>query len=512
MTSRHRPFQPIQSFSSFALILSLAGWAGPVLADQRDDLSEKDKKRVEAILKIADAFDKPEPFETMTGGRATTSAVPDAKAYSHPNKPMTLEERQDFQLGFSIFKKLWVSSPASTKASDGLGPLYNARSCLRCHPRNGRGHAPEVGEADTRTFLMRLSVPPSTQEEQQRLASKEVKSLPEPTYGGQLQDRALPGLPSEAKINVTYEHSQIELADGTKVAMRKPSFSLSDFGYGEPRADMMTSPRIATAMIGLGLIDGIHDSDFERIADPDDKDGDGISGRINYVMDKRAGRLRPGRFGWKASEPNVYQQSSHAAVGDIGLSVPILPSHGGDCTDKQTICHQFPHGGQENLGGLEIPQVPMDLMVYYSANIAVPQRRKTDDVDVLEGKKLFYEAGCASCHRPKFVTSREAEFEQHRFQLIWPYSDFLLHDMGPDLADGRPVGDASGSEWRTAPLWGIGLAQTVDPEAGFLHDGRARSLLEAVLWHGGEAEASRNTVVQMDLAQRKALLAFLKSL
>lgn len=512
MTSTCSRFRSIRSISILSLLFLLSGWIEPALADQRDDLSEKDKKRVKAILKITDDFDQAEAFELMAGGRATASAEPDAKAYSHPNKPMTLEERQDFQLGFSIFKKLWVSSPASTKASDGLGPLYNARSCLRCHPRNGRGHAPGVGEDDTRTFLMRLSVPPVTQEERARLASKELKSLPEPTYGGQLQDRALPGLPAEAKIHVAYEHFELELADGTKVPMRKPDFSLSDFGYDSPRADMLTSPRIATAMIGLGLIDAIHDSDFKRNADPDDKDGDGISGRINYVMDKRAGKLRPGRFGWKASEPTVYQQSSHAAVGDIGLSVPILPSHVGDCTEKQTICHQFPHGGQANLGGLEVPHVPMDLMAFYSANIAVPQRRNTDDAKVLAGKKEFYDAGCAACHLPKFVTSREAEFEQHRFQLIWPYSDFLLHDMGPELADGRPVGDASGSEWRTAPLWGIGLAQTVAPEAGFLHDGRARTLLEAVLWHGGEAEASKTKVMEMESAARDALLAFLNSL
>ena len=478
----------------------------------REDLSEQDKTRVAAIIRPTEQFESAEAFEAKSGGRATGHYAPVDQAYSHPNLPLTVEDRQTFQLGFSIFKKLWVSSPASTKASDGLGPLYNARSCLRCHPANGRGHAPEPGEADSRTFLMRLSVPPTSESEKALLASKEVNSLPEPTYGGQLQDRALPGLPAEAQIDVRYDYSIATLADGEKVELRKPRFNLMDFGYGAPRADMQISPRIATPMIGLGLIDAIHPDDLTSISDPDDEDGDGISGRVNWVMDKRTGSLLPGKFGWKATEPTVYQQASHASVGDIGLSVPILPSHVGDCTSAQEACHRFPHGGQADLGGLELPPVAMDLLYFYSANLAVPERRDVDDASVLAGKKIFYEIGCASCHRPKHVTRRDADLEQHQFQLIWPYSDFLLHDMGEELADGRPVADASGSEWRTAPLWGIGLAKEINPEGGFLHDGRARTLLEAILWHGGEAQSARDAVVALDAQQRGDLLAFLNSL
>ncbi|MCT4655671.1 MAG: c-type cytochrome [Cohaesibacter sp.] len=478
----------------------------------RDDLTKADLAKVEAILAAPSSFETIERFEELSAGKATGRAEPAAKAYSHPNLPMSREDRQKFQLGFSIFKKLWVSSPASTKASDGLGPLYNARSCLRCHPANGRGHGLEPGNPDTRTFLMRLSVPAVSDEEKALLSSKEVNALSEPTYGGQLQDRALPGLPAEAQIAVSYETRDVTLAGGEVIALRKPSFSLKDYGYGQPRKDMQTSPRIATAMVGLGLLDAIHPADIAANADPDDEDGDGISGKINWVKDKRSGEIVPGRFGWKATEPNVYQQSSHAAVGDLGLSVPILPSHVGDCTKVQEICNRFPHGGQENLGGLEIPQVPLDLMVFYTANLAVPERRNAQDPTVLAGKKVFYEAGCVSCHRAKYVTRRDAEAKQHQFQLIWPYSDLLLHDMGEDLADHRPIADASGSEWRTAPLWGIGLAKAVDPEATFLHDGRARTLLEAVLWHGGEAQAARDKIVSLPKEQRDALIAFLNSL
>lgn len=478
----------------------------------RDDLTAKDLARVQAITKPTTSFEEAERFEKLSAGRASGSAEPAQAAYSHPNLPLSSEDRQTFQLGFSIFKKLWVSSPASTKASDGLGPLYNARSCLRCHPRNGRGHPPTPGEFDSRTFLLRLSVPPSTKAEKAKLANKEINSLPDPVYGGQLQDRALPGLPAEARIHVRYDKSNVTLADGELVELRRPTFSLSDYGYGKPSTGMLMSPRIATAMIGLGLIDAIHPADIVSLADPEDGDGDGISGKVNWVPHTRGGALKIGRFGWKATEPTVYQQSAHAAVGDIGLSVAILPSHVGDCTKAQTSCKRFPHGGQANLGGLELPAEAMDLLYAYSANLAVPERRDEDEAQVLAGKKVFYETGCIACHRPKYVTSRDADLKQHRFQLIWPYSDFLLHDMGPDLADDRPIGDASGSEWRTAPLWGIGLAQKVDPEARFLHDGRARTLLEAVLWHGGEAQAARDKVVEMPKAQREALLAFLNSL
>ncbi len=507
----------LADFASIAILATFVSF--PVYAldketipSTRDDLTAKDLARVLKITQPVQDFGKAERFEKLSAGRASASAEPAQASYSHPNLPLSVEDRQTFQLGFSIFKKLWVSSPASTKASDGLGPLYNARSCLRCHPRNGRGHPPQAQELDSRTFLLRLSVPPKTEDEKALIASKQVNSLPDPVYGGQLQDRALPGLPAEAKIHASYEFSKVTLADGAEVDMRRPSFSLSDFGYGKPSDDMMMSPRIATAMIGLGLIDAIHPADIIVLADPEDEDGDGISGKVNWVPHTRSGGLKVGRFGWKATEPTVYQQSSHAAVGDIGLSVPVLPSHVGDCTAAQTPCKRFPHGGQANLGGLELPPEAMDLLYYYSANLAVPERRDQDDAEVLEGKKVFYEAGCIACHRPKYVTSRDADLEQHRFQLIWPYSDFLLHDMGPDLADDRPIGDASGSEWRTAPLWGIGMAQKVDPEARFLHDGRARTLLEAVLWHGGEAQAARDRVVELPTKQRKALLVFLRSL
>lgn len=219
-----------------------------------------------------------------------------------------------------------------------------------------------------------------------------------------------------------------------------------------------------------------------------------------------------GRFGWKASAPGIRLQSASAFAGDIGISTPDVPLHAGDCTSNQQVCLDAPTGVNPGLGDTEAPDPIMELVTFYSQNLAVPARRDVDDPQVLKGKQVFYETGCVACHTPKFVTRRDAELKTHAFQLIWPYSDFLLHDMGEGLADHRAVGDANGYEWRTAPLWGIGLTETVSGYQQYLHDGRARTLLEAILWHGGEAQAARDAVVEMQTEDREALIRFLESL
>ena len=219
-----------------------------------------------------------------------------------------------------------------------------------------------------------------------------------------------------------------------------------------------------------------------------------------------------GRFGWKATTATVRTQSANAFAGDIGISSPAAPRHWGDCTPRQPDCLALPSGVQNRLGDSEAPDPVLDLTVFYSENLAVPARRDVGDPAVLRGKRVFYETGCTGCHTPKYVTRRDAPRPEHRFQLIWPYTDMLLHDMGEGLADGRPVGDASGREWRTAPLWGIGLTETVNGHTQFLHDGRARSLLEAILWHGGEAQTARDAVAAMTPDRRRALIRFLESL
>ncbi len=230
------------------------------------------------------------------------------------------------------------------------------------------------------------------------------------------------------------------------------------------------------------------------------------------VRDDRTGGLAIGRFGWKAGQPTVEQQSAHAFSGDMGLSTPLLAAAAGDCTDEQAACLAMPRGDDPGTGEPEVPQVVLDLATFYARTLAVPARTGFDDPEVLAGKRVFHETGCAACHVPKYVTRRDAALPALSFQLIWPYTDLLLHDMGEGLADGRPEGEADGREWRTPPLWGLGRTKDVSGHTELLHDGRARSVLEAILWHGGEAEAARDRVVALPTAERDALVAFLNSL
>ena len=273
--------------------------------------------------------------------------------------------------------------------------------------------------------------------------------------------------------------------------LEKPIYSLTDLSFGPIAPDAMMSPRVAPPMIGLGLLEAIHESDILAAADPDDADGDGISGRVSQVADDETGEHGIGRFGWKAESVSLAQQTARAFASDMGISSPLIPIATGDCTRAQHECLAAPTGVQDAFGPTEASRTLFDLIVFYTGTVAPPTRRDIDDAQVLAGKTLFYNAGCIACHRPKYVTRRDATNPAHRFQLIWPYTDLLLHDMGEGLADHRPTTVASGREWRTAPLWGIGLTETVSGHTRFLHDGRARNLTEAILWHGGEAEAAR---------------------
>jgi CxxC motif-containing protein (DUF1111 family) len=508
-------FKPMTWLLWPGAMLGLALFACPALAgdafSHRDDLTPKDRKRIAQVLAAPADYSKPEKFEAMQGGAATSRKHANSDVFSHPSANLTFEEQQTFRVGNGLFKKMWASSPASTQASDGLGPLYNARSCEGCHLKDGRGRPPRPGEKPVSLFL-RLSIPPQTDEHRQALARKDILRIPEPTYGGQFQVFAVPGLPGEGRFDITFEDVEIPLNGGEVAVLQKPVYRIRDLGYGELHPETLISPRVAPPMIGMGLLQAIHPGDIEALADPEDEDENGISGKVSRVRDPSTGELAIGRYGWKASNPTVRAQTAGAFSGDIGIGSPDLPAPWGDCTEAQADCRWMPHGEQARLGPTEAPDPVMDLVTFYSENLAVPIRRTVGDPEVLKGKKIFHTAGCADCHQPKFVTSRTAGNEAHRFQLIWPYTDLLLHDMGEGLADGRPVGDATGREWRTAPLWGIGLTETVNKHTRFLHDGRARNLLEAILWHGGEAQAARNHVVGLKPSDRSALIRFLESL
>jgi CxxC motif-containing protein (DUF1111 family) len=327
-----------------------------------------------------------------------------------------------------------------------------------------------------------------------------------------LQDFSIQGIDAEGKLKIAYKERKVTLAGGEIVSLRVPTYSLTDLGYGPASPDIMISPRVAPQMIGLGLLEAVPEEEILANADPDDANKDGISGKPNEVWSREHQKLMLGRFGWKAGIPTITQQAAEAFNGDIGLSTTMIPKGSGDCTEKEKACLDAPNGNSPKYQNVEVGDDLFNMVVFYSKNLAVPARRKAGDPEILKGKELFYEIGCTGCHKPKFMTG-DAPGQPHlSHQLIYPYTDLLLHDMGEGLADNRPEGDADGNEWRTAPLWGIGLTGTVNGHTLFLHDGRARNITEAILWHGGEAEASRDKFAALSEADRARLVAFVNSL
>ncbi|QDL91023.1 c-type cytochrome [Paroceanicella profunda] len=464
-------------------------------------------ERIAAVTAPTTDFTKAEPFEINQGGAATTDFAIGPDVFSQSSANMSFEREMDFKVGNGLFRKLWVSSPSSTTSSDGLGPLYNARGCQNCHLKDGRGRRPIRDDEPTVSLFLRLSVPstsPLTEQIQGYIAT-----APDPVYGGQLQNFSVAGVPAEGQMQMVYEDIPVSLPGGEVVTLQKPTYSISDLAYGPMAEGAMISPRLTLQMIGLGLLEAIPEADILAHADPEDADGDGISGRPNIVWSKEFDRPMLGRFGHKAGVPTIRQQSADAFSGDLGLSTPINPSASGDCTVAEEACRAAPDGASPDF---EVDQQSLDLVTFYSRNLAVPLRRDVEDPQVLHGKELFYATGCASCHVPKYVTARLKDQPEQSFQLIWPYTDLLLHDMGEGLADNRPEGRATGREWRTPPLWGIGLTKWVSVRDFYLHDGRARSLAEAILWHGGEAQAARDGFAGLEKPDRDAILAFLESL
>lgn len=490
-----------------ALIMGMMAAATPSLADDlgpwgEPHLSpaprtEPERARIQAALAPAGDVLAPNPFEIRSAGAATQMDPQPRALFSAPLPNLPADQKLDFTLGEAMFEKLWVQAPASTISSDGLGPLYNTRACSACHVNDGRGIV--VSPDDHKGLVLRLSVPGDGMQ-------------PDPNYGFQLQDRAIAGHQAEGRLGISYDDTPVSLGDGTVITLRAPRYSVQDGSLGGLAENALTSPRIAPQMIGLGLLEAIPEADILALADPDDADGDGISGRPNVVWSREFNQPMLGRFGHKAGNPTLRQQSADAANGDIGLSSTLFPKHWGDCTMAQTDCRNERHGGTEAQNGIELGDKALEVLTTYVAALAPPARRNADDPEVLRGKALFHQTGCAACHRPAFVTHRLPDDPARSFQLIWPYSDMLLHDMGEGLADHRPEWQASGQEWRTPPLWGIGLTADVSGQASFLHDGRARTLLEAILWHGGEAFNARETVRMMDAPDRAALITFLESL
>jgi CxxC motif-containing protein (DUF1111 family) len=420
--------------------------------------------------------------------RADSITATGREAFTSPFTGLSRQHRREFFTGDSFFNDAWVSAPATAANRDGLGPFFHARSCSGCHVKDGRG-APPAGDEVMTGLLLRLSTPAGT---------------PDPIYGGQLALRALPGLVPEAEVKVMWIESEVTLGDGEKVKLRRPQIAVTRWNYGEPGPGLLIGPRLAPPVFGGGLLEAA--ANIEKNADPDDKNGDGISGRVNLLVDRTTKEKVPGRFGWKANVATLRHQASEAFAGDMGITTPDHPDENHTPAQAEKL-GALPDGGKPEAGLLV-----MDRVESYLRGLGAPARRNTGNEAVVRGGVLFRSLNCAACHLPELRTGDEHPFKELHNLTIHPFTDLLIHDMGPDLADGRPDGDASGSEWRTAPLWGLGLNAAVNGNVFFLHDGRARTAAEAILWHGGEAEASRNAFKALTAGDRAALLQFLESL
>jgi CxxC motif-containing protein (DUF1111 family) len=426
-----------------------------------------------------------EKGEEFSGGNATTF-IQSRDAFGQSASGLTDLQENSFFVGNSLFNQNWVSAPASTTARDGLGPMFNAKSCSGCHFKDGRGKPPTFnGEINTGMLFKLIH-----------------GNGGDPNYGGQLQDQALPNIPVEAKMNINYTELVGEFKDGTKYTLRKPEYSITDGQYGSLQATI--SPRVAQQICGLGLLDAVAVSTLMEFVDEADSDGDGISGKMNQVIDDQTGLMGYGKFGWKAGKTSLINQNATAFVNDMGITSDIFPTQ--SCAPNQLDCANASEGGN--------PEIILDRLsdvTLYTSVLAVPVRRDYSTEQVLRGKKVFIDAKCNACHIQKMLTGI-SNINALSNQTIFPYTDLLLHDMGDELADNAQEFEANGNEWRTPPLWGIGLVSQVNEHTNFLHDGRARNIMEAVLWHGGEAEKSKLEVLELSLENRNALISFLNSL
>ena len=470
-----------------AIFLFLATSAVVVVVEVRHR-AEAERREAEIIATLNTIL-----VEALGGG--TTAFTTNRNAFSLSARNLTNLERRTFEVGDSFFNQNWVTAPASTDARDGLGPTFNAPSCSSCHTHDGRAEPPKDNDDPERGLLFRLSVPGT---------DATGAPLGDPNYGGQLQDRSILKAPAEGRFIITWREISGSYGDGETFTLLEPEYSFNELAFGELHPEIMVSPRIAPAVFGAGLLEAIPESDILAKADPDDEDGDGISGRANMVWDVRAQRTRLGRFGWKANVPTVEQQVAGAFLGDIGITSSLFPDE--NCPASQDECAAAPNGGSP-----EIPDFRLDMVTFYNRTLAVPAMRDVGDPQVRQGAVLFLKAGCNTCHTPKHTTG-ETDTEALSNQEIFPYTDLLLHDMGDGLADGRPDFLANEREWRTPPLWGIGLVDNVNRHTRFLHDGRARNLAEAILWHGGEGTAAKEAFRNYSRTEREALLRFLNSL
>lgn len=437
------------------------------------------------VIQRLDSY--PIPTNGWLGGKTTVhypySNEPD-NAFKQMAGNMSPTNGVDFMLGrrlhhtdFEDGTHSESGNPVFSAQVGKLGSKYVARSCVECHVNNGRALPPAIGALMTSSSLK---------------VGIDSSGTPHPVLGSIFQPKSTGGSTNDGSASISgYSTISGQYGDGTPFTLRKPSYS---FGGTTPSHYSM---RLAPPLVGMGLLEAISESSVMALADPDDSDSDGISGRPQIIVDPETGQSRLGRFGYKGSHALVEHQVASALNSDIGITTSVFPVLDDGTTGA----------------GSGISDTELDQMTRYTALLGVQARRDLDDAQALQGETLFTSTGCAKCHTPQFTTSSTHPMAEVRGQTISPYSDLLLHDMGPGLADNMGEGIATGSEWRTSPLWNLGHTAGVN-ETGeaYLHDGRAETLEEAILWHGGEADASKNAFCNMSATDRAALVAFLKSL
>lgn len=441
--------------------------------------------------------------EMLPGGGMTAKRL-SSRTYVEPGRNLDNMQKLNFWTGFSLFRDPWVIAPSSTLDRDGLGPLFNTRSCISCHTNGGRGDMSIEGISKPSALVLRFG------------PTSHAAVSHDPNYGGQLQPRAISmihtsmdeALKGEAQLNLSYKvHAEYQL-DGQVYTLKMPNYQLTDLAYGELADGIAISPRLAPNIYGLGLLDAIAEADLLALEDTDDVNNDGISARYNRVEDVLSGEVALGRFGLKAKQPNLRQQVAAAFRDDIGITNTVFPAE--SCTEVQATCAQLAQiGGHDDV---EIPNKLLKLVMDFSQFVAVPPTRNLASDTSQKGREVFHASQCATCHQPSFTTDPDYPITALANQTIWPYTDLALHDMGDALADGVLEHTANGREWRTPPLWGIGLKAQYSQQQTYLHDGRAASITEAILWHGGEAEQSKQAFIALNKQERQALITFLASI
>jgi CxxC motif-containing protein (DUF1111 family) len=443
-------------------------------------------------------FNSVDASPLLPGGALTSSDL-SKNAFGHPAKNITKEEKNQFFVGNSFFKQSWVAAPSSTDGRDGLGPTYNAVSCAACHPLDGRGLAYSKEKLAIGLLFRLQSFHPTLSHFSDH-----------PAYGGQINPNGIENVPGEGRPELQWSKITSAYADGTPYEIRRPVFTFQKLSFGEFTSTTFISPRIGPQLAGLGLLEAIDEQEINE--DPFDLNGDGISGRRSTVIDIATGSFALGRFGWRAEQPSVRQQTAGAFLGDLGITSSLFPIE--NCPAEQIECGKSINGGSP-----ELDEKVLDRVTTYIQFLAPPKARHSDLESFQQGLDVFQKTGCVDCHTPSYTTAHHIN-DAFNNQVIYPFTDLLLHDMGPDLADVDQlfsllpidVTTEKFREWRTPPLWGIGLIPTVNGHQQLLHDGRANSVEEAILWHGGEAESARNKFKNLTKPERDLLVQFVNNL